>query len=64
MRAVASIPVPPNQTVTLNISGYHLMLLQTRQPLASGERFVCTVAFAKAGTVDVEVQVASVEPGP
>lgn len=64
MRAVASIPVPPNQTVTLDISGYHLMLLQTRQPLAAGDRFVCSVAFAKAGTLDVDVQVASGEPGP
>ena len=64
MRAIASIPVPPNQTVTLNISSYHLMLLQTRQPLATGERFVCSVAFAKAGTLDVDVQVAPGEPGP
>ena len=64
MRAVASIPVPPNRTVTLSSSGYHLMLLQIRQPLAVGDRFVCSVAFAKAGTLDVDVQVASGEPGP
>ena len=63
MRAVASIPMPPDQTVTLNISGYHLMLLQTRQPLAAGDRFVCSVTFAKAGTLDVDVLVASGEPG-
>jgi periplasmic copper chaperone A len=64
MRAVASIPVPPNRTVTLSMSGYHLMLLQTRQPLAVGDRFACSVAFAKAGTLDVDVQVAPGEPGP
>ena len=64
MRAVASIPVPPNRTVTLSSSGYHLMPLQIRQPLAVGDRFVCSVAYAKAGTLDVDVQVASGEPGP
>lgn len=63
MRAISSIAVPPKQTVTLNGSGLHLMLLQTRQVLVAGERFVCSVSFAKAGPLDVEVVVAFQAPG-
>jgi len=64
MRAISSIAIPPNQTVTLNSGGFHLMLLQMRQVLAAGEHFVCSVSFAKAGSLDVEVVVASGASGP
>jgi len=63
MRSISSIAIPPRQTVTLNGGGLHLMLLQMRQVLAAGERFVCSVSFAKAGPLDVEVVVASQAPG-
>ena len=62
MRAISSIPVPPNQTLTLTPGSYHLMLLQLRQPLNLGQHFVCSVAFAKAGALDVGVEVALGEP--
>jgi copper(I)-binding protein len=62
MRPVASIPVPPNQSITLTPRSYHIMLLQLRQTLSAGQHFVCSAVFAKAGTLDVEVEVAAGEP--
>jgi len=62
MRAISSIPVPPNQTITLTPGSYHLMLLQLRQSLSVGQHFVCSVVFAKAGVLDVGVEVAPGEP--
>ena len=57
MRAIASILVAANATMTLEPNGYHVMLLQTRQALAEGERFTCTIVFQRAGTVEAEVEV-------
>ena len=62
MRAISSIPVPPNQTITLTLDSYHIMLLQLRQSLSVGQHFVCSVVFAKAGVLDVGVEVAPGEP--
>ena len=56
MRAIASIPLAADSTVTLKPDGYHVMLLQTRQ-LGVGDRFTCSVDFQKAGTIETEVQV-------
>ena len=41
----------------LKPDGYHIMLLQTRRPLAAGDRFTCAIAFRKAGTIETEVTV-------
>lgn len=57
MRAVPSIPIAASNTVVLKPDGYHLMLLQTRQPLTVGNRFSCTFAFQKAGAIETEVEV-------
>lgn len=57
MRAVSSIPIAAGGTTVLKPDGYHIMLLQTRQPLAAGDRFTCAVAFQKAGTIETEVNV-------
>ena len=57
MREVKSIPVPGNKTTELKRDGYHVMLLQTRQKLADGEKFTCAIVFQKAGTKETEVQV-------
>jgi periplasmic copper chaperone A len=62
MRAVPSIPVPPNGTITLTPRSYHLMLLQLRQTLSAGQRFVCSATFAKQGALEVDVEVAPGEP--
>ena len=59
MREVRAIPIPPGQTVTLAPGGYHVMLLHTKQPLAAGDTFGCSVIFQKAGEKRIEVKVAS-----
>ena len=57
MRSIRSIPIPSNSTVALNAQEYHVMLLQTRRPLSVGDRFVCALAFEKAGAIETEVEV-------
>ena len=57
MRAISSIPIGAGGTTVLKPDSYHIMLLQTRQPLAAGERFTCAIAFQKAGTIETEVNV-------
>lgn len=57
MRSIPSIPIAAKNTTTLKPDGYHVMLLQTRQVLAEGDKFTCAVVFQKAGTIETEVQV-------
>jgi hypothetical protein len=57
MRSIAAIPIAANSTIVLKPDGYHVMLLQTRQPLTEGETFTCAVVFQKAGTIETEVRV-------
>ena len=57
MRSISSIPIAASSTVVLKPNEYHVMLLQTRQPLAVGERFKCALVFQKAGTIETEVEV-------
>lgn len=59
MRSVRSIPIVGAATTVLKADGYHIMLLQTRQPLAAGEKFTCAIDFQKAGTIETEVSVRS-----
>jgi periplasmic copper chaperone A len=57
MRTIRSIPIAAGGTTMLKADGYHVMLLQTRQPLAGGEGFTCSIDFQKAGTIETEVKV-------
>ena len=57
MRAVESLPIPPGGTLTLAPGGNHLMLMDTKEPLAAGSRFACTLRFATQGPVAVEFAV-------
>jgi periplasmic copper chaperone A len=59
MRSVRSIPIAASGTTVLKADGYHIMLLQTRQPLAAGDKFTCAIDFQKAGTIETEVNVRS-----
>jgi len=61
MRSIPSIPIAAGSTLGLRPDGYHVMLLQTRQPLRAGDRFNCTLVFQKAGTTETEVLVRSRE---
>jgi periplasmic copper chaperone A len=59
MRSVRSIPIAASSITVLKVDGYHIMLLQTRQPLAAGDKFTCAIDFQKAGTIETEVNVRS-----
>ena len=57
MRTIPSIPIAAGGTMVLKPDGYHIMLLQIRQPLVAGEKFACSINFQKAGTIETEVNV-------
>ncbi len=61
MRAVPGIDLPPGRPVDLKPGGYHVMLLDLRQPLTAGETVSLTLVFEgpdkKRETVEVKAQV-------
>ena len=61
MRPVAGgIEIKPGQTVELNPSGYHVMLVGLKKQLMQGDHFKATLEFAKAGKVDIDFLVAGI----
>ena len=55
MRPVAGgIEIKPGETVTLDPSGYHVMLVGLKKQLKQGDHFKATLEFAKAGKVEVD----------
>jgi|HubBroStandDraft_1064217.scaffolds.fasta_scaffold113719_2 copper(I)-binding protein len=67
MRPVASLPITPGKSVTLAPGGFHIMLMDLKQPLKEGDSFPVTFSFAKAGqvtaTATVEKAGAAAVPG-
>jgi copper(I)-binding protein len=57
MRAVPSLTVIPGGRLELKPDGYHLMLLDLKQPLKLGEKFPLTLTFERAGSVLLSVPV-------
>jgi hypothetical protein len=57
MREIPAIPIAAGGTTVLKPDAYHVMLLQTRQALAAGDAFNCSIVFQKAGTIETEVKV-------
>jgi copper(I)-binding protein len=57
MRAVPSIEIRPGGRLELQPGGYHLMLLDLKQPLKVGEKFPLTLTFARGGAITVSVPV-------
>jgi periplasmic copper chaperone A len=57
MRAVPSLTVIPGGRLELKPSGYHLMLIDLKQPLKPGEKFPLTLSFERAGAILVSVPV-------
>lgn len=57
MRPVENIPVPANGQTALEPGGYHVMLIDLRQPLKEGTSIPLTLTFEKAGTVTLQVPV-------
>jgi copper(I)-binding protein len=59
MRKIDGLPVKGGQSVVLKPGGYHVMLLDLKQPLKEGDLLNFTLTFEKAGDIEVE---ATVEP--
>lgn len=57
MRPVTAIGVPAGATVMLTPQGYHVMLAGLRKPLAAGAQIPLTLTFAKAGKIEIDVDV-------
>jgi copper(I)-binding protein len=62
MRAVSALAVKAGAKVTLSPEGYHVMLMDLKQPLKDGDTFPLTLTFEKAGHIDVTVKVAKTDP--
>jgi copper(I)-binding protein len=57
MRAVPSFEIIPGARFELVPGGYHLMLIDLKQPLKAGEKFPLVITFARTGTVTTMVLV-------
>lgn len=54
------LEIGPGKTVKLAPGGYHLMLMDLKQPLKEGEQVPVTLQFEKAGTVQLSLDVQAV----
>ncbi len=57
MRPLASLEIPPGQTLRLVPGALHIMLLDIVRPLKAGALYPLTLTFRDAGAVTIEVQV-------
>lgn len=57
MQMVEKIVVPKGKTVTLKPGGYHIMLMELKEPLQEGATVDVTLEFEKAGTKTVKAEV-------
>jgi copper(I)-binding protein len=58
MRPVAGgVEIGPGQQVELKPGGFHIMLMDLRQPLKQGEKVKGQLRFEKAGTIEIEYAV-------
>jgi copper(I)-binding protein len=61
MRQITNgLEIKPGQSVELKPGGNHVMFLGLKQPLAQGEHVKATLAFEKAGKVDIDFTVESI----
>jgi len=57
MRAVRALDVPPGGKLELKPGGYHIMLLDLKQPLQAGDKIPLKLTFRDVGTIEVSVDV-------
>lgn len=57
MRAIPSVEIGPGGRLELKPDGYHLMLVDLKQPLRVGETFPLMLTFERAGTIRTIVTV-------
>jgi copper(I)-binding protein len=61
MRPVeGGLEIKPGETVTLQPSGFHVMLVALKHPLEQGQTIKTTLKFDHAGMVDVQYPVAAI----
>jgi periplasmic copper chaperone A len=59
MRAVSMLEIPAGGKLELKPGGYHLMLLDLKQPMRAGDKVPLTLTFQNAGSIVVSVEVES-----
>jgi periplasmic copper chaperone A len=59
MRALAAMDVPSGGRLELKPGGFHLMMVDIKQPLKAGDQVPLTLIFEKAGSIDVVLEVES-----
>ncbi|SNX29296.1 hypothetical protein SAMN06295945_1665 [Polynucleobacter meluiroseus] len=59
MRQLKDIPLPAGSVVELKPGGFHLMLMNLKAPLGTGETVAVKLKFAKAGEVEVKLPVSA-----
>jgi len=70
MRAIPKLELPARQPVQLMPGGYHIMLMQLKQPLADGQTIALTLTLEDAKgqrrerTIDVPVRAATAAAAP
>ena len=57
MRALTEVDVPARGNVRFAPGGLHLMIVDPKMPLREHDRFPLTLTFARAGALDVQVEV-------
>ena len=60
MREMDAIKIAPGTMVTFKPGGMHIMMVGLKQPLKEGQTFPMTLAFEKAGKIDLMVPIAKV----
>jgi copper(I)-binding protein len=63
MRPVRGIEIKPGAKAELTPGGYHIMLIDLKQQLKSGDKIPLTLVFEKSGKVDVTVAVEAMAGG-
>ena len=57
------LPIPAGATVELKPGGFHLMFMDLKRPLVEGESFNITLAFEKAGEIELPVAIGPRDAG-
>lgn len=64
MIEVQEIEIPgAGGLLELKPGSYHIMLIGLKQPLREGDRFPLQLSFARSGTIELEVEVRSMDAG-
>lgn len=57
------LEIAPGATVVLKPGGYHIMFMGLKAPFAKDAKVAATLVFEKAGSIDVELDVAAMGAG-